>query len=166
MLSEVYLSLGSNLNDKTENIRNGVNLLSQISDDIVMSSIYETVPKGFVSQPSFLNVVCKIWTHLSPYQLMDDLSRIETSLGHQRPFMNSPRMLDIDILLFGDLVLTSPRLIIPHPAMVHRGFVLVPLVEIAPIAIHPELNEFTSTLLHRLEVSELNEVRRLNRRFN
>ena len=166
MLSEVYLSLGSNLNCKIGNIRKGVDLLSQVSDGILVSSIYETTPKGFVSQPSFLNAVCKIWTHLDPYQLMDALICIETSLGYQRPFINSPRILDIDILLFGDLVFTSSRLTIPHPAMVHRGFVLIPLVEIAPTAIHPELNEFASTLLDRLETSEFNAVRCLVRRLD
>ena len=161
MLSEVYLGLGSNLNDKIGNIRNAVGILSQISDGILMSSIYETTPRGFGSQPSFLNAVCKIWTKLDPYQLMDALINIETSFGHERPFINSPRVLDIDILLFGGLVLTSPRLTVPHPAMVHRGFVLIPLVEIAPAVIHPGLNLLASALLDRLDIAQFNEVRRL-----
>ena len=162
MLSEVYLGLGSNLGDRAANIARGLELLRRVSKDTAVSSIYETTPQGFQSQPPFLNAACRIWTRLDPYQLMAMLRDMETALGQRRAFANAPRTLDIDILLYGRVVLESPGLTIPHPRMAERAFVLMPLAEIAPAVVHPVLKETVRSMLARVS-TPLAGVRRLVR---
>lgn len=99
---------------------------------MVTSSLYESVPRGFSDQPSFLNAVCGVWTRLSPFELLRELASIETVIGRHRTFPNAPRVLDIDILTYGNMRIESPKLTIPHPRITEREFVLVPLSEIAP----------------------------------
>ena len=155
-LSEVYLSLGSNLGDRAANIDEGLRLLCSSSRGMRVSSLYETVSQGFSSQPLFLNAACRIWTPLDPFQLMAELRAIEAALGRRRPFPNAPRTLDIDILLFGETVVDCPGLCIPHPRMAERLFVLVPMAEIGPQAYHPVLKQTVRSLLMPLIAS--NEV--------
>lgn len=137
MLTEVYLGLGSNLGEKRQNIEEGVERLREVSTDLVLSSFYETAPAGLTIQPSFANAVCRMWTRLTVFELLEELKSIQSSWGTRRAVMNGPRTLDIDILLYGNSVIDLPHLTVPHPRMTEREFVLRPLVEIAPTAIHP-----------------------------
>ncbi len=150
MFSEVYLGLGSNLGDREENIARALASLRQISTSLTASSLYETTPQGFRGQPTFLNAACRLWTRLDPFQLLRETQRIESQIGRRRTFLNAPRLIDIDILLYGRLALKSPRLTVPHPRMADRVFVLEPLAEIAPQLCHPVLKATIRSLLARL----------------
>ena len=147
MLSDVYLGLGSNLGDRRGNLDRAFQLLRGLSSELNVSSLYETSPEGFTGQPAFVNAACQIWTRLSPFELLAELKTIQAQVGSRRVFANGPRALDIDILLFGQTVLDTPGLIIPHPRMARREFVLAPLAEIAPSLRHPVLKETVGTLL-------------------
>ncbi|MGH2543039.1 MAG: 2-amino-4-hydroxy-6-hydroxymethyldihydropteridine diphosphokinase [Ardenticatenaceae bacterium] len=147
MLSEVCLGLGSNLGDRKANIARAIDSLRALSTSPTVSSLYETTPQGFRDQPRFLNAACRIWTSLDPFQLLDAIRRIEIAVGRRHTFVNAPRILDIDILLYGNMVLDSPSLTIPHPRMAGRAFVLQPLTEIAPHLRHPVLGASIASLL-------------------
>ena len=150
MRSEVYLALGSNLGDREANISSALEMLSEVSTGLTVSSLYETSPRGFSEQPAFLNACCRLWTSLDPFQLMDRLSAIEVAVGRRRLFPNAPRELDVDILTYGRRVIETLTLSVPHPRMAERGFVLVPLAELAPGLAHPVLGETIRVLLDRL----------------
>lgn len=150
MLIDAYIGIGSNLGQREINLCEAVHRLKRVSLRLRVSSIYETMPIGFSTQPAFLNAACEIWTTLSPFELLESLRRIEAELGRQRPFANAPRILDLDILIYGRMVVDSPLLTIPHPRMVQREFVLAPLEDLAPDLVHPVLKETTRSLLARL----------------
>ena len=137
MLSEAYIGLGSNLGDSAENLRAAIRMLEECAVDVRPSPLYKTAPQGFRNQPPFYNTVCRIATRLTPFELMEQLLVIEAAIGRRRIFRNAPRVLDMDILLFGCRVLNSPPLVLPHPRMVEREFVLRPLADIAPNLRHP-----------------------------
>ncbi|HJQ14384.1 MAG TPA: 2-amino-4-hydroxy-6-hydroxymethyldihydropteridine diphosphokinase, partial [Anaerolineales bacterium] len=101
------------------------------------SAVYETPPWGFEDQPKFLNQVVKAKTYLDPEPLLKHLKRLEVALGRKESFLNGPRLIDMDILFYDDLVVDKPSLVIPHPRLHERGFVLLPLMEIAPNLVHP-----------------------------
>jgi 2-amino-4-hydroxy-6-hydroxymethyldihydropteridine diphosphokinase len=129
-----YLSLGSNMGDRRENLRGAFRLLDG-QEGIALrrtSPIYETEPVGNTDQDWFLNCVAEVGTTLEPIPLLDQLLHIEQTLGRIRTVRNAPRTLDIDILLYGDVVLQSAELALPHPRMLQRRFVLEPLRELAP----------------------------------
>lgn len=151
MLTEVYLGLGSNLGDGRRNIEKGVERLRGISTDVAVSSFYETAPVGLTVQPSFVNAACRIWTRLTVFELLEELQKIQGKAHARRAVLNGPRALDIDILLFGNLVIDLPHLRVPHPRMTERKFVLRPLEEIAPTVIHPVAKRPISELLAGLE---------------
>ena len=153
MLNEVYVGLGSNLGDRSANIGEALRLLGQMSENMTASSIYETTPQGFRSQPSFYNAVCRLWTRLDPFELLAGLKDIESRLGRHRAFVNAPRTIDLDILIYGHAVLESPILTLPHPRMAQRAFVIAPLSEIAPELVHPVFRETARSLLTRLSAS-------------
>jgi len=101
------------------------------------SQVYETPPWGFEDQPKFLNQVIKANTYLDPEPLLKHLKRLEVALGRKESFPNGPRLIDMDILFYDDLVMEKPSLVLPHPRLHERGFVLLPLLEIAPNLVHP-----------------------------
>ena len=134
---QVYLGLGSNLGERQANLARALKLLSESVHIEQVSSLYETEPVGHTEQPSFLNAVCRAQTELGPLQLLSLIKGIEASLGRVPSFPNAPRPIDIDIILYGNLVMGTPELTIPHPHFEERAFVLIPLLEIAPDLHHP-----------------------------
>ena len=133
----VYLGLGSNMGNRQGNLDRALELLSQRLSTGKVSSIYDTEPVGNITQPHFLNLVCQVYTRLAPAELLALAKGIELKLGRARGTPNAPRPIDIDILFYGDQVMETPALVIPHPRLAERAFVLVPLAEIAPDLIHP-----------------------------
>ena len=128
----IYVALGSNLGDRLENLTCAVELLSEKVSDIQPSSIYETPPWGVLDQPRFLNQVVRGMTTLTPHQLLDFLKSIEKKMGREETIRFGPRVIDLDILLYGERQITAKRLQIPHPRMLERAFVMVPLNELSP----------------------------------
>jgi 2-amino-4-hydroxy-6-hydroxymethyldihydropteridine diphosphokinase len=156
----VYLSLGSNLDDRLANLRAAIDALPQVGVRVRQeSSIYETEPVDFLEQPWFLNCVVEGETEIEPHALLQSLRAIESQLGSQREFAKGPRKLDLDILLYGDESIVTPDLQVPHPRMLQRRFVLAPLAEIAPHMQHPSWPATASTLLTHL--TDSSQVRRL-----
>jgi len=156
-----YLSLGSNMGDRENHLRRAISRLEIAGRIASVSSFYETEPVEVVDQAWFLNCVVAVETTLSPQQLMASLLGIEQEMGRRRTREKGPRTIDIDIVLFGNDILESPALTIPHPAMHYRRFVLEPLAEIAREARHPVLNKTASELLDALPVGQT--VRRILR---
>ncbi len=144
--------MGSNLGDRVETIRKAKEMVSSIPgvSVAVSSSLYVTEPVGISDQPMFINAVLEIETDLSPEELFFELKDIEAKLGRTETIRLGPRVIDIDILLFGDRIVEEEDLTIPHPEMAKRGFVLVPLCEIAPEIKHPRLKKKIKELVDRL----------------
>jgi len=136
-LTVVYLGLGSNMGNRRANLDRALELLSQRLWVDQVSPTYDTEPEGDTSQPRFLNLVSRIRTRLAPLGLLTLAKGIESRLGRRNAGRNAPRPIDIDILFFGDQVMDTPKLIIPHPRVEERAFVLVPLADIAPDLRHP-----------------------------
>jgi 2-amino-4-hydroxy-6-hydroxymethyldihydropteridine diphosphokinase len=147
MPNVAYLSLGSNVGDREAQLRDAKNRLAKLCRVIAVSSFYETEPVEFTEQPWFLNCAIAIETSNTPQQLMASILRIEEEMGRRRVQNKGPRFIDIDILLFADAIMESKELTIPHPAMHHRRFVLQPLAEIAPQALHPVFKKTIRELL-------------------
>jgi len=145
-----YLGLGSNLGDRKQNLAQALELVSQQVVVEQLSSVYETEPVGYKQQSLFLNAVCRISTELSPERLLGLAKEIEAKLGRIPSFPNAPRLIDIDILFYGDEVVSSRELIVPHPRLAERAFVLVPLAEIAPGLVHPKSGKTIRELLDNL----------------
>jgi 2-amino-4-hydroxy-6-hydroxymethyldihydropteridine diphosphokinase len=137
----VYLSLGSNVGDREAQLRDAETRLAAVGRVVAVSSFYETEPVEFTQQPWFLNCALALETSKTPQQLIAAILRIEEEMGRQRVQKKGPRSIDIDILLFDDVILDSPELTIPHPALQQRRFVLEPLAEIAPEVLHPVLKK-------------------------
>lgn len=139
VMETAYIALGSNLKEPQRQLQAGFAALACLPDTqfIAQSSLYRSAPVGYLDQPDFVNAVAAIRTSLSPRALLDALLRIEREHGRVREFPNAPRTLDLDIALYGALVIDEAGLSIPHPRMHERAFVLVPLAEIAPDAVVP-----------------------------
>ena len=133
----VYLGLGSNMGNRQDNLDKALGFLSQRLRVEKVSSVYDTEPVGNINQPRFLNLVCQVYTRLAPTELLTLAKGIESKLGRALSKSNAPRPIDIDILFYGDQVIETPELVIPHPRLAERAFVLVPLAEIAPDLRHP-----------------------------
>ena len=148
----VYLALGKNLGDKTQNLNDAITLLSMnIGNVIGVSSFYTSKASGFISENNFLNAVMLIETYLAPFQLLEETQKIEIELGRTKKRIKGyeDRLIDIDILLYDNLIMNQPTLKIPHPLMTERDFVLLPLVEIAPDLVHPISNLLISSYLNK-----------------
>ena len=130
----VYLGLGTNLGDKRKNLNDAIRMLENLVGEVEkVSSVIETEPEGFMSDNMFLNAVVKVRTALSPFEILDITQDVEKSLGRKEKSSNGiyhDRVIDIDILLYDDINISTPRLVIPHPRMAQREFVMTPLTEI------------------------------------
>jgi len=151
-----YLSLGSNVGDRAVNIERGLELLECPELHMVSrSALYETEPQELRAQPWFLNMVAAVETSLYPRQLLSRIAHVEREMGRQHVVHKGPGTLDIDILLFGTAIIDMPDLMIPHPAMAARRFVLEPLAEIAPDLRHPVLGRTIRDLLAGIKGQEV-----------
>lgn len=146
----VYLSLGSNLGDQIANLERAHGELTKLGAITSVSSLYKTEPVGLMGQPWFLNQAIALETSLAPLALLKETQKIENTLGRVRTVRFGPRTIDIDILLYDDVVAETPELTLPHPRMLERRFVLQPLSEIVPQIIYPVLEKNIQTLLSEL----------------
>ena len=142
-----YLSAGTNMGDRTANLEFALDSLEKRVTVSNTSSYYETEPVGYLDQPWFLNQAIELKADISPAELLTLCREIEVSRGRIRTFPNAPRILDLDILLYGDIVINHEHLVIPHPRLAERRFVLEPLVQMAPDIIHPILKKSMRSLL-------------------
>ncbi len=145
-----YLGLGSNMGERQDNLDRALDLLSQKLRVEKVSPVYDTEPIGNINQPRFLNMVCQVYTKFEPTGLLILAKGIEHKLG-RRGASNAPRPIDIDILFYGDRVIETPELIIPHPKLTGRAFVLIPLADIAPDLVHPVSGKTISELLEGIK---------------
>jgi 2-amino-4-hydroxy-6-hydroxymethyldihydropteridine diphosphokinase len=157
-MTTAYLSLGSNIGDRAANIARAITALPEHGIRVIKQSrLYETEPVEMREQDWFLNGVIEVQTDFQPQELIAALLAIEQSMGRQRLVPKGPRIIDLDILLFGAVVLKQPQLEIPHPRLAARRFVLVPFAEIAPNVMHPTLGK---TIRELLEITpDKSEVR-------
>jgi 2-amino-4-hydroxy-6-hydroxymethyldihydropteridine diphosphokinase len=152
-----YLALGSNLGNRLSHLKNAISNLTPQMEVKKKSLVYETPPWGYADQPPFLNQVVMVMTYLDPDSLLSHLKRLETVLGREPTFENGPRVIDVDILFYDDVIINSPPLVIPHPRLHTRAFVLVPLNDLAPDLVHPLMGKTVNELLlnvDRLNISE------------
>jgi 2-amino-4-hydroxy-6-hydroxymethyldihydropteridine diphosphokinase len=151
----VYIALGTNLGDRLANLRAAIESLPPNVTVLAQSHIYETPPWGYEDQPAFLNMVLKAETMLEPEPLLSYLKQIEEELGREKSVRWGPRLIDLDILFYNDLVVDSSPLVIPHPRLHERGFVLVPMADIAPGFTHPVLARSVEELLAEIDTGEI-----------
>lgn len=154
----IFIALGTNLGDRLANLRAALDALSPHLKRIQPSRIFETPPWGFTDQPAFLNMVAQAQTKLGPHELLSTLKQAEARIGREPTFRYGPRLIDLDILFYDDLVLESPPLIIPHPKLHERGFVLVPLMDIASDFIHPVFKKTIRELISTIDTTNITSI--------
>lgn len=155
-MAQVYIGLGSNLDDREGNINCAVIKMKQRGINVLkLSSVIATKPYGVLDQPEFLNAVCLIETQLQPLSLLSELKNIELQMGREKSIRWGPRLIDLDILLYDDLVFADQCLQIPHADMLNRPFVLAPLFELAPDLAHPVSKKRLGEHLGELEKEDL-----------
>jgi 2-amino-4-hydroxy-6-hydroxymethyldihydropteridine diphosphokinase len=147
----VLVGLGANVGRPVEQLARAVRELGAVGEVRAVSSLYRTEPVGYADQPDFYNLVCELRTDLTAEALLDAAQGIEREMGRVRTFRNAPRPIDIDLLAYGDAVAETPRLVLPHPGIASRGFVLHPLAEVAPEWRHPVLGRTARELLSAAE---------------
>ena len=153
----VYLALGSNLGDRLANLKQAIAALPPQMEVKAKSRVYETPPWGYADQPMFLNQVIKANTYLEFELLLKHIKRLEVALGRKPSFKNGPRLIDLDILFYDDLVMETSSLVIPHPHIHERGFVLLPLMDIAPDLVHPVHKKSVREMIASCDVSGIHE---------
>ena len=153
MNNTVYIALGSNLENREENLDSAIAAMPPDIIPLTCSPIYQTPPWGFIDQPAFLNQVVKANTDLNPQELLRYLKGLEGKLGRRSTIRYGPRQIDLDILFYANVVLDIPGLTIPHPRIAERAFVLVPLSDIAPNLIHPVLLKTVTEMLVGIDVA-------------
>ena len=153
MKHTVYIALGTNLGERSANLDSALASLPPVVNILSCSPVYETPPWGYLHQSSFLNQVVKCETHLTPEELLDYLKAIEKRLGRKPTFLYGPRTIDLDILFFDDMVFETPSLIIPHPRLEERAFVLVPLADLDSDMKHPVSRKSIIELLESVDIS-------------
>lgn len=151
MNHSVFLGIGSNLGDRKGNLQKAIAGLQRNLQVKQISKIYETQPWGFTDQPAFLNQALSAETEFEPFELLAEIKAIEKEVGRTPTFRYGPRVIDIDILFYDDLILNEEALTIPHPMLAERAFVLVPLDEIAPQFIHPLLQQTIHELVQKVD---------------
>ncbi|MCX6665541.1 MAG: 2-amino-4-hydroxy-6-hydroxymethyldihydropteridine diphosphokinase [Euryarchaeota archaeon] len=154
-MSVVYLSLGSNMGDKEDNIRNALKLIEDVDEIKKVSPLYQTEPIGFKDQSYFLNCVIEVQTNSTPEQMLLFLKSIEQKLGRTNTVKNGPRTIDIDILLYDDFCIKNDDMVIPHPRLHERLFVLIPLMDVNPDVIHPLLKKTVRELFDAIQHEEM-----------
>lgn len=151
-MDAIVLSLGSNIGDRIENFATAQNLLEERGLKISQASSYfESEPVGFTDQDQFLNQVIVVETDMTPQELLATCLAVEEKMGRVRVVKNGPRLIDIDLLFYRDEILSEETLLLPHPRIGDRRFVLEPLAEILPDALHPVMNESITEMLHNCE---------------
>lgn len=161
----VFLALGSNLGDRAANVHAALRALADFATIEETSFLYETAAAYVTDQPDFLNAACRIRTRLSPYDLLQAIERVMADLGRQRTLRYGPRLIDIDILFYADLQLESDDLVIPHPRLPERDFVLGPLRDIAPDLMHPTLSKSVEDLWRAVDQPDLTRVTPIGNRL-
>lgn len=154
----IYIALGSNLGERLDNLRAAIGSMSPAIQVLKESKIYETPPWGYEDQPAFLNMVVKTETELEPEPLLKYLKHIEAKMGRENSVHWGPRLIDLDILFYDQLVLDSNPLIIPHPNLHERAFVLVPLADVGADFVHPVLETRIDKLLQTVDASDIHPL--------
>jgi len=155
----VYLGLGSNQSDPINQIKNATELIEKIETSKITkkSSLYESLPVGYLDQPNFINQVISLQTSLSPAELFERFQQIEFQLKRVKKIVNGPRTIDIDILLFNQEIILTKDLTIPHPRMLDRAFVMIPLLEIEPNMLVPKISNLKE-ILGKLDKKTLTKI--------
>jgi len=153
----VYISLGSNLGDRAANLKHALASLPPQMEIKARSKIYETPPWGYADQPKFLNRVVKAQTYVEAEPLLKHIKRLEIALGRQATFHYGPRLIDIDILFYDKLVIETPVLVLPHPQVHKRAFILRPMMDIAPDFVHPTLNQSVREMIALCDLNGIEE---------
>jgi 2-amino-4-hydroxy-6-hydroxymethyldihydropteridine diphosphokinase len=161
-MPNIYLALGTNLGDRMDNLRRAIAAQPPTVRVTALSPAYETPPWGYADQPAFLNMTLAAETDLEPLVLIDFLKKLETDLGREKTFRNGPRLIDMDILFYDDIIFEQSDLVIPHPRLHERAFVLVPLNDIAPELVHPVLKRTVHDLLQDVDTKGVNLYGRLD----
>jgi 2-amino-4-hydroxy-6-hydroxymethyldihydropteridine diphosphokinase len=149
--TRVAIALGANLGDRRDYLQRAIAALRRQLDDVAVSSFHDTAPVGVpLPHPNYLNAALTGLTRLAPRDLLASLLETERTLGRERPHVNAPRTIDLDLILYGDVQLDEPSLTIPHPRFRDRRFVLAPLAEIAPLWVDPRTGLTVEALLRRI----------------